>query len=319
MTDSQTQIETEHGNLPAKFENPDVTADGSLRASVALRKLETLWFNTGTLCNLTCANCYIESSPSNDRLVYLTVAEVSAYLDEIQGLSLGTQEIGLTGGEPCMNPDLPAILETALNRGFKVLLLTNAMRPMMKISEQLLALRRFGSLLEIRVSIDHYRADQHQTERGPRSWKPMMSGLAWLSEAGFNISAAGRTYWGESDGEMRRGFAELFRKHQVDIDAYDPANLVLFPEMDETAEVPEITTKCWSILDKSPKDIMCSNSRMIVKRKGAARPTVVACTLLPYDARFELGHTLAEAQKIVKLNHPHCAKFCVLGGGSCTN
>ena len=63
---------------------------------------------------------------------------------------------------------------------------------------------------------------------------------------------------------------------------------------------------------------MCSNSRMVVKRKGAARPAVLACTLLPYDPAFELGGTLAESSGEVALNHPHCSKFCVLGGASCS-
>ena len=66
-----------------KFVDPDVTADGKTRASVPLHALRTLWFNTGTLCNLTCTNCYIESSPRNDRLVYLTRADVTPYLDQI--------------------------------------------------------------------------------------------------------------------------------------------------------------------------------------------------------------------------------------------
>jgi hypothetical protein len=57
---------------------------------------------------------------------------------------------------------------------------------------------------------------------------------------------------------------------------------------------------------------------MVVKRKGQARPAVVACTLLPYDPQFELGHTLAEALGTVHLNHPHCARFCVLGGAACS-
>jgi hypothetical protein len=63
---------------------------------------------------------------------------------------------------------------------------------------------------------------------------------------------------------------------------------------------------------------MCATSRMVVKRRGATRPAVVACTLIPYDAQFELGHRLADAAGRVKLNHPHCAKFCVLGGSSCS-
>jgi hypothetical protein len=89
--------------------------------------------------------------------------------------------------------------------------------------------------------------------------------------------------------------------------------------MEAGKDVPEITTACWSILHKSPRDVMCASSRMVVKRKGAARPSVVACTLLPYDERFELGHSLREASRSVPLNHPYCAQFCVLGGASCSN
>ena len=91
---------------PAKFRDPDVTATGERRASVDLESLETLWFNTGTLCNLTCSNCYIESSPKNDRLVYISVAEVRTYLTEIAALQLPTREIAFTGGEPFMNPEI---------------------------------------------------------------------------------------------------------------------------------------------------------------------------------------------------------------------
>jgi hypothetical protein len=58
---------------------------------------------------------------------------------------------------------------------------------------------------------------------------------------------------------------------------------------------------------------------MVVKRKGADAPVLLACTLLPYAPEFELGATLAEAEAPVALNHPHCAKFCVLGGASCCN
>jgi hypothetical protein len=57
---------------------------------------------------------------------------------------------------------------------------------------------------------------------------------------------------------------------------------------------------------------------MVVKHKGSERPAVVSCTLLPYDERFALGHTLRESAQSVALNHPHCAKFCVLGGASCS-
>lgn len=307
------------GRQIAKFSDPQVTASGQKRASVALARLKTLWINSGTLCNLACANCYIESSPRNDRLAYITTDEVRRYLNEIEEEGLGTEEIGITGGEPFMNPDLIDILCLCLERGFRVLLLTNAMRPMMKQAERLRALRLLArDRLTFRVSLDHYGPAVHEAERGARSWGPGIAGLQWLCREGFGVDVAGRYLSGESDAELRAGYQALFQELGVPLDAYDPAQLVLFPEMDATAEVPEITEACWGILGKRPSDVMCASSRMVVKRKGAARPAVVACTLLPYDRAFELGESLKEASGAVPLNHPHCARFCVLGGASCS-
>jgi hypothetical protein len=88
--------------------------------------------------------------------------------------------------------------------------------------------------------------------------------------------------------------------------------------MDEALDVPEITTACWDILNVSPDAMMCASSRMVVKHKGDEALTVMPCTLLPYDERFRMGPTLAAGKDAVPLNHPHCARFCVLGGGSCS-
>ena len=304
---------------PAKFSDPIVTLTGAPRARVALRALDTLWFNTGTLCNLTCGHCYIESSPKNDRLVDLSAAEVGEYLDEIERLALPTSLIGFTGGEPFMNPALPAMLEDVLSRNLRALVLTNAMKPMHKMKPALLELRdQHGDRPTIRVSLDHYGRQVHEEERGRRSWQPTVDGLSWLASQGFDIAVASRRLSGESEAEIRAGFAGLFRKMSLALDADDPQALTVFPEMDPEADVPEITEACWGILNKSPESVMCSSSRMVVKFKGAARPTVIACTLLPYDQRFDLGPTLANAVGEVALNHPHCAKFCVLGGATCS-
>jgi len=302
-----------------KFSDPFVTAKGEQRAWVDLKALNALWFNTGTLCNIACVNCYIESTPKNDRLVYLSHSEVLGFLEEIKHEKYPTREIGLTGGEPFMNLDIISIMEECLKRGFRLLVLTNAMRPMMRYTESLLRLNReYGAQMTLRVSVDHFKPELHEEERGPRTWEPMMKGLKWLSENSFTIDIAGRTRWGESEKVLREGFAEFFKQHNINIDAYNPKQLMLFPEMDEKAVVPEITTACWNILGVSPDDMMCATSRMVIKRKGDDKPVVQACTLLPYDKQFTLGETLKEASCSVHLNHPHCAKFCVLGGGSCS-
>ena len=302
----------------AKFRLPDVTADGKRRAEVAFTQLDTLWFNTGTLCNLTCSNCYIDSSPTNDSLVNLSAAEVADYLDEIKDHAMATREIGFTGGEPFMNPDIIPMIDDALGRGFQVLVLTNAMRPMMKLAAPLLDLReRFGERLMVRVSLDHYTPALHEFERGAHAWEPTMLGLEWLARNGFTLHVAGRTCWGETEDTLRKGYARLFAGRGIPVDVFNPVSLVLFPEMDVDADVPEITTDCWDILGVSPDTPMCATSRMVIKRRGAERPVVNACTLVPFDEQFEMGYTLADARGAVKLNHPHCARFCVLGGASC--
>ena len=308
------------GNFGA-FENPRITAGGDLRASVRLTDPQTLWFNTGTLCNIACANCYIESSPTNDRLVYITADEVAEYLDQIEERRWGVGEIGFTGGEPFMNPWIIPMARDALGRGHDALILTNAMAPMMRprVQEGLRALQAdFGDRLTLRISLDHWSAARHDEERGEGGFSRTVAGMEWLRDAGIRMTVAGRTMWEESEADARAGYAGLYEERGFRIDARDPAQTVLFPEMDEKAEVPEITTKCWDILGKSPEQVMCATSRMVVKRKGASRPAVLACTLLPYSPEFELGETLAEAEGSVFLNHPHCAKFCVLGGASCS-
>ncbi len=304
-----------------KFQDKFLTADGQARASVRLRRLETLWFNTGTLCNIECVNCYIESSPLNDRLAYLTREDMLPFLDEIATDDWPVREIGFTGGEPFMNPAMIDMADEALSRGFEVLILTNAMRPMMrpKMQEGLAGLiARFGDRLTLRVSLDHHMAEFNDQIRGQGSFACAIEGMLWLRDLGAQLAVAGRTLWSETEARSRAGYAALFRRHDLAIDAHDPSRTVLFPEMDETADVPEITTSCWGILNKNAADVMCAGSRMVIKHRGADHAVVQACTLLPYDPAFEMGKTLYEAGSDVYLKHRHCAKFCVLGGASCS-
>lgn len=305
--------------VSGKFNNPNVTANGEERASVAFAHLDTLWVNTGTLCNVTCKHCYIESSPENDRLAFLTTDELIPFLDEAKAMN--AREIGFTGGEPFLNPAMNAMAREALARGFHVLILTNAMRPMMrpKVQQELLALdKQHRERLTLRVSLDHYTAAGHDEERGARSFDAAIEGIEWLSANGFHFTIAGRSLSGESAEQLRQGFAALFHEKKIALDVHDPAALVIFPEMDAVKDVPEITTSCWSILGKDPADMMCASSRMLVKRKSAPAPVLLSCTLLPYDSQFEMGASLREAATSVKLNHPFCAQFCVLGGASCS-
>lgn len=299
----------------AKFENEKVTAKGETRAWVTLRDLKTLWFNTGTQCNLSCENCYIESNPTNDRLVYLTLDDVTPFIHEAKNEHV--ELIGLTGGEPFLNPNIISILKSILESGIEVLVLTNAYRVIKRHESALLNLKEeFGDKLHLRVSLDHYTKKVHEEQRGPNTFERTLERLKWLYDMGFNISIAGRSLLQEEDVVSK--YQELLFNNKIGLNLTSD-KIVVFPEMIASEDVPEITTACWDILKKSPDDQMCASERMIVKRKGADTPVVLPCTLLAYDKSFELGSSIKNSKKDVYLNHKFCAKFCVLGGASCSS
>ena len=304
-----------------KFQDPNYTLNGDIRASVSFQKFKTLWFNLGSQCNIECKNCYIKSSPRADHFVYLKPNDILPYLDEIDTISKNRIEIGFTGGEPYLNPDAIELSEIVLQRGHKLLILTNAMRPMMrpKVQKGLLTLKqKYGNKFTLRVSLDHYTEEGHDKERGKGSFRRALEGLNWLDENSFLINIAGRSEFAESEYDAIQGYHELIKRNKLKIDLDNKEVLTLFPEMDENIDVPEISKNCWSILNVQPRDMMCATSRMVVRRKNETGASVLACTLLWDNKQFETGKTLKQSMKPVQLNHPHCSKFCVLGGASCS-
>lgn len=290
----------------------------SQRAVVALDGLETLWFNTGTLCNIACAQCYIESSPRNDRLAYLDRGEFERVLNDVAARR-ELREIGFTGGEPFLNPDTPAMIDMALACGYRVLVLTNAMLPMQHRRGDLRRWRADSERFALRVSLDHFTKAGHERLRGLRSWDAAIDGVRMLLHDGIGFTVASRfDPTREEEAQVRAGFATLFRSEGVALDAHDPDALLLLPELALDLGISGVNDAAWKALHARGRDAMCRTSRMVAKRKGAARASFVACTLLPYDERFDLGSNLSDVAKPIVLDAPACAQFCVFGAGSCS-
>ena len=95
-----------------------------------------------------------------------------------------------------MNPDIIDMLGDALSRGFSVLVLTNAMQPMLRprIRDGLLALRdAHGDRLTMRVSLDHYTRAARE-ERGPR--------LVRQDDRGHRLAGARRLHAGACRADL---------------------------------------------------------------------------------------------------------------------
>ena len=82
------------------FIYPVMTGTGGPRALVKITGQETLWFNTGTLCNIAYGNCYIEPSPENDRLEYLSLNYVAGYQEKIDARGWAQQKLVLPVASP---------------------------------------------------------------------------------------------------------------------------------------------------------------------------------------------------------------------------
>src|SRR5688572_19106594 len=101
---------------PVPESSPVADAPGAGAPRVALRALDTLWFQVGgTLCNLACTHCFVSCSPTNHTHEFLTLDEIRRCL--VEAVELGVKEYYFTGGEPFLNPEMEAILEETLRCG----------------------------------------------------------------------------------------------------------------------------------------------------------------------------------------------------------
>ena len=172
--------------------------------------------------------------------------------------------------------------------------------------------------LTIRISLDHYKKEFHEKIRGKNTWSQLIENISWLSNNKFNINIASKIKAFEKEDDLRKRFQDFFNKLKININAYDKESLILFPIMNIKNPAAEITQECWAKLNKNPNEIMCSSSRMVVKKKEEENTKILACTLITKDKSFELGNSLTSSEKKVFLNHPYCSQFCVLGNSSCS-
>ena len=281
---------------------------------VAPAHLDDLWFQVGgTVCNLTCAHCFISCSPHNRSFGFLDLETVRRRLDE--SVPLGVKEYYFTGGEPFLNPEMSAILELTLRYG-PATVLTNG--TVLK-EEWLRRLRRAEEeslySLEFRVSIDGFTAADNDPVRGPATFDRAMRGVRLLVDAGFlPIITVTRTADDQDELRLVEGFLDVLRKS-----GYDRPRLKLLPTLRIGAE--EKRRRAYRDDERVTPEMMdgydaglllCSHSRVVTDRG------VYVCPILIESPDARLGGTLAEAQRPYALRHRACFT-CYQYGALCSN
>ncbi len=284
----------------------------SAAPSVALRSLDTLWFQVaGTVCNLACSHCFISCSPTNHTHEFLSLAEVQSYLDE--GASLGVKEYYFTGGEPFLNPDMEAILEATLKLG-PANVLTNGLLLSPERCERLAAMERDSLYsLDMRISLDGYSAEANDPIRGEGTFERILEGALNVVRAGLNpVMTVTEVHRENGSDEGRRRFLELLRERGI-----ERPRLKVLPVFQIGAEAERSGAyQSWQNLQSEEVEegdwdhLQCSSCRMVTDQG------VWVCPILINEPEGRMGERLADTLDDFPLEHPACWT-CHVYGVSC--
>jgi molybdenum cofactor biosynthesis enzyme MoaA len=281
---------------------------------VGIDHLDELWFQVGgTLCNLECRHCFISCSPHNRSFGFLDLATVQRRLEE--SVELGVKEYYFTGGEPFLNPDMTAILELTLQFG-PATVLTNGTVLKREWLERLRQAEDASTYsLEFRVSIDGFRAEDHDPIRGEGTFERARHGIVLLVEHGFLPIVTVTNVTDDADtGTLYERFVERLRA-----DGYSRPRVKILPLLRIGAEVlrcrgyrqdERVTHEMMEGYDVT--QLLCHHSRLVTERG------VAVCPILLDAPEAHLGQTLRDALVPFGLRHQACYT-CYQYGALCAN
>jgi len=155
-------------------------------------------------CNLRCFYCYNDTSLQGDMLSFDQYREL---LDDLN--SLGTLNIGLSGGEPLAHPDFFAIGRYARGLGFVIRIKSNGHA----LTKQYI--RRIQQEIDpfsVEISLHGATAQSHDRQTRVRgSFDALMQNLAFMKDCGlrFRINCT-MTSWNETEIEDIYALGDTF-------------------------------------------------------------------------------------------------------------
>ncbi len=278
------------------------TPTASESPAVALRSLDTLWFQVGgTLCNLTCTHCFISCSPTNHTHEFLSLETVRSYLDE--AVPLGVKEYYFTGGEPFINRDMEAILAETLKVGPATVLTNGLLLDRDRCARLARLAEESDYSLDLRISLDGYTAETNDPIRGEGTFERILDGARRAAEAGLNpVLTVTEVHEGNGTDQGRTRFLELLTARGI-----TPPRLKVLPVFQLGAEAERSGCyESWQRLSATdaPEDgwdhLQCSSSRMVTDQG------VWVCPILVNEPTGRMGERLADTFGDYPLSHQAC-------------
>ncbi len=140
-----------------------------------------LWFYSNYHCNLRCTYCLTESAPGVPRRELAPDDMLDA---AHEARSLGFTNIGVTGGEPFLVPEMPTLL-ASLAAILPVVVLSNAT---LFYGNRLEALEPLaGAPVHVQVSLDRADPDDNDEMRGPENFRRVVEAIPRLIDRGIGV------------------------------------------------------------------------------------------------------------------------------------
>ena len=145
--------------------------------------LRELWIQINNACNLTCSHCLVSSGPKG--IGGLAPEQLVKLVDD--AAALGAGRLYITGGEPMLRRDLPALIRHATEgHGMDVIVLSNATIVAGGVKQGIETLDR--KLVKFQVSVDGARPETNDPIRGEGTFRKALEGTATLAGLGFDVS-----------------------------------------------------------------------------------------------------------------------------------
>lgn len=156
-----------------------------------------VWMYANYHCNITCVYCLTESGPTVARrsLRPETMLEVGR-----QAKELGFTDLGVTGGETFLNPDMPDVL-AALADLLPTVALTNATLFTRRLLDRVAPLA--GRDVALQISLDRPDPDENDAMRAPENFRKVVAAIPALVERGITVRIA-TTVESIADAELDR-------------------------------------------------------------------------------------------------------------------
>jgi pyruvate-formate lyase-activating enzyme len=150
----------------------------------AAAPLGRLWFYANYHCNLACGYCLTESAPQSPRRILPAERMLAAAREAAE---IGFTDLGVTGGEPFLRPDMPETL-ARLAEVLPTIVLTNATLFHGSRIERLRPLE--GTRVAVQVSLDSADATSNDALRAPDNYVVVVEAIPRLVELGIRVRVA---------------------------------------------------------------------------------------------------------------------------------